>query len=824
MKNFFMSMKIPQKQVWLLTASLAFGQTAFSSENFVKELDSVTSAIVQQNRKTVVGTVSDNYGPVIGASVVVKGTTQGVITDLDGNFKLEVPVGATIVISYIGYKEKEIVYKGEAELNVQLNENVQELQEVQVIAYGATKKVTVTGAMSSITANDVLKSPVSSIGNALAGKMPGLSAIQTSGQPGGDDPTVYVRGVGSLNESMSQPLFLVDGVERSFFQLDPNEVEDITVLKDASATAVFGVRGANGVILVTTKRGQEGKAKVSFSTSFALQTPTRLPEFANSYEYAMAYNNAQLHDGYTEDQLSFKPEAIEAFRTHSNPIAYPDMDWMDYLVRNTALQTQHNMTISGGSQKVRYFASLGVFTQDGLFNCYQKDYDDNYSYNRYNYRLNLDIDLTKTTQFRMNMGGRVNDKHTPGVDGESGLSNIETIFRGIYWATPFSGSGIVDGKWVWADARNISSSFGDMRDAMYTYYGHGYDVTYGNTLNFDFLLEQKLNFITKGLKAHVKGAYNSSVSLTKKRRGKTPHYEPLIQPDGSTLLRRVDEENKLGYEEAIGRGKDWYVEAALNYKRDFGKHHVSGLVMYNQSITYYPSGPSAFLSIPRSYIGLVGRATYDYNTRYLLDVNMGYNGSENFAPGKRFGLFPAFSVGWIMSEEKFMKPVKNFMDYLKVRVSYGIVGNDRVSDNSRFLYLPDVYNAANGGFFFGSGSSITTGANEAKKGNPNVTWETAAKQNYGVDAYFFDSKLKVNFDYFIEHRRDILTTRGTDPGYLAVTLPTANIGKVDNKGYEINVNWRDKVNKLKYNIGFNISRTKNKIVYMDEVTYPYAYM
>ena len=647
MKNFFMSMKIPQKQVWLLTASLAFGQTAFSSENFVKELDSVTSAIVQQNRKTVVGTVSDNYGPVIGASVVVKGTTQGVITDLDGNFKLEVPVGATIVISYIGYKEKEIVYKGEAELNVQLNENVQELQEVQVIAYGATKKVTVTGAMSSITANDVLKSPVSSIGNALAGKMPGLSAIQTSGQPGGDDPTVYVRGVGSLNESMSQPLFLVDGVERSFFQLDPNEVEDITVLKDASATAVFGVRGANGVILVTTKRGQEGKAKVSFSTSFALQTPTRLPEFANSYEYAMAYNNAQLHDGYTEDQLSFKPEAIEAFRTHSNPIAYPDMDWMDYLVRNTALQTQHNMTISGGSQKVRYFASLGVFTQDGLFNCYQKDYDDNYSYNRYNYRLNLDIDLTKTTQFRMNMGGRVNDKHTPGVDGESGLSNIETIFRGIYWATPFSGSGIVDGKWVWADARNISSSFGDMRDAMYTYYGHGYDVTYGNTLNFDFLLEQKLNFITKGLKAHVKGAYNSSVSLTKKRRGKTPHYEPLIQPDGSTLLRRVDEENKLGYEEAIGRGKDWYVEAALNYKRDFGKHHVSGLVMYNQSITYYPSGPSAFLSIPRSYIGLVGRATYDYNTRYLLDVNMGYNGSENFAPGKRFGLFPAFSVGWI---------------------------------------------------------------------------------------------------------------------------------------------------------------------------------
>ena len=824
MENFFFPMKIPQRQVWLLATFLSFGQMAFPIGNSVSGEASVASSIVQQNRRMITGTVTDSHGPVIGASVIVKGTTSGVITDVDGNFKLEVPIGATIVISYVGYKDKEIKYTGESTLKIELNENVQELQEVQVVAYGATKKVTVTGAMSSITTKDVLKSPVSSIGNALAGKMPGLSAIQTSGQPGSDDPTVYVRGVGSLNESMSQPLFLVDGVERSFFQLDPNEVEDITVLKDASATAVFGVRGANGVILVTTKRGQEGKAKVSFSTSFALQTPTRLPDFANSYEYATAYNNAQLHDGYTEAQLAFKPEAIEGFRTHSNPLAYPDTDWMDYLVRNTALQTQHNLTISGGSQRVRYFASLGVFTQDGLFNCYQKDYDDNYSYNRYNYRLNLDVDLTKTTQLRVNVGGRVNDKHTPGVDGESGLSSIETIFRGIYWAVPFSGSGIVDGKWVWADARNISSSFGDMRDAMYTYYGRGYDVTYGNTLNFDFLLEQKLNFITKGLKAHVKGAYNSSVSLTKKRRGKTPHYEPLIQSDGSVLLRRVDEENILGYEEAIGRGKDWYVEAALNYKRDFGKHHVSGLVMYNQSITYYPSGPSAFLSIPRSYIGLVGRATYDYNTRYMFDVNMGYNGSENFAPGKRFGLFPAFSVGWVISEENFMKPVKTFMDYLKMRVSYGIVGNDRVSDKSRFLYLPDVYNASNGGFYFGSGSSITTGANEAKKGNPNVTWETAAKQNYGVDAYFFNSKLKVNFDYFIEHRRDILTSRGTDPGYLAVTLPTANIGKVDNKGYEINVNWRDKINKLRYNIGFNISRTKNKIIYMDEVVPNEPYM
>ena len=358
MKNFFFPMKIPQKQVLLLAASLSLGQMAFPIGN---NMSGEASAIAQQNRKQVTGTVTDSFGPVIGASVVVKGTTNGVITDMDGNFTLQVPVGATIVISYVGYKDKEIKYAGESTLKVEMNENVQTLQEVQVIAYGTTKKVSVTGAMSSVTSKDVLKSPVSSIGNALAGKLPGLSSIQTTGQPGGDDPTVYVRGVGSLSESMSTPLMLVDGVERSFFQIDPNEVEDITVLKDASATAVFGVRGANGVILVTTKRGKEGKAKVNFSTSVAVQMPTRLPEFANSYEYARNYVDAQRRDGVPENGLAFTEETIEAFRTHSNPIAYPDVDWLDLRVKNTAMQTQHNLTISGGTKKVRYFASLGIF-------------------------------------------------------------------------------------------------------------------------------------------------------------------------------------------------------------------------------------------------------------------------------------------------------------------------------------------------------------------------------------------------------------------------------------------------------------------------------
>ena len=696
MKDFFTPMKIPQKWVCLLAMSFVFGQQAFSSENYVTESIAVSADIMQQKSKTVVGTVTDNGEPIIGASVVVKNAGKGVITDMDGNFKLDVPVGATIVISYVGYDSKEIVYKGESTLKVELSEDVLQLQEVQVVAYGVTKKVTVTGAISSVGTEEILKSPVSSISNALTGKLPGLSTVQQTGQPGADDATMYVRGVGSLTEGLSSPLVLVDGVERSFNQLDPNEIEDISILKDASSTAVFGVRGANGVILVTTKRGQEGKPKINVSTSYSLQMPTRMPEFANSYEYASTYVNAQRRDGI-ESNFAFTDEAIEAYRTHSNPLAYPDTDWVDMLIKDVALQTQHNFSISGGTRGVRYFASLGVLTQDGLFKSFEKEYDGNFKYNRYNYRINLDLDLTKTTLMRMNLGGRVNDKRTPNYEGSS---DIGLLFRDIYWAIPMSGVGIMDGKWIWPDTKEFSLP-GTVRDGLYPYYGKGYNTSAGNILNFDFMLEQKLNFITKGLKAHVKASYNSGVTLKKLRKTSYPHYETIVNEDGTVNLRKVGDQTNLQYSESTSRSRDWYMEVAMNYKRDFGDHHVSALAMYNQTMKYYPdSNPDEFKSIPRSYIGLVGRATYDWKTRYMVEMNVGYNGSENFAPGKRFGLFPAVSAGWVLTEENFMQPLKPWLSYFKLRASYGVVGNDRVSGNYRFLYLPDSYNPSAGSYYF----------------------------------------------------------------------------------------------------------------------------
>ena len=796
-----------------------------SHPNFIKAGESQLREILSTQQsvgKTVKGIVLDEQGPVIGATVVIKGTTRGVVTDLDGKFTLDVPKGATLVISYIGYTDKQIVYKGEPELKIKMTEDVQALEEVQVIAYGATKKATITGALASVKTDEILKSPVGNVANALSGKIPGLASVQTSGQPGADGATMYVRGVGSLNEGLSSPLCLVDGVERSFTQIDPNEIEDITVLKDASATAVFGVRGANGVILVTTKSGEKGKPKISFSSNVALQMPTRLPEFANSYTYATEYNKAQLREGTSPDALAFSEKQLDAFKNHTNPILYPDINWLDVMLKKSAMQSQHNLSISGGTDRVKYFASLGAYTQAGLFRDFDVEgYDGGFKFNRYNYRVNMDVKITNTTKAKINLGGRLTDQSQPNYDNSASQST-SYIFRDLYFCVPFAGPGIVDGKYIKLHP-SVFGKFGSVSDAHHIYYDKGYNTKHQNTINFDFTLEQQLDMLTKGLKLHLKGAYNSGVSLSKRFDKRPISYTAKEGPDGNVIIMRDTEYSTLGYKEGTGQSRDWYLEAALNYKRNFGQHHVTALAMYNQSKRYYFSGN--YPGIPRSYLGFVGRATYDYKTKYLLDMSVGYNGSENFAEGNRFGLFPAGSLGWVVSEEKFMEPLKPVVNYFKIRASYGIVGNDRVSDGSRFIYLPDSYILGTGGYAFGVKSKYSVpGSIEDKLGNPNVTWETAAKQNYGVDINFFNNRLKTTFDYFIEHRKDILISKKVNPNYLGISLPISNLGKVDNKGWEVTARWEDKIGDVRYNIGTGWAYAKNKIVYMDEVPQPYEWM
>ena len=776
-----------------------YSNEAFSSEG------------MQQNTVKVTGTVKDTNGePIIGANVMVVGSATGVITDIDGNFTLNVPVGSKLQFSFIGYKEQVVPVKKGISLNIVLEEDAQMLGEVEVVAYGVQKKVSVTGAISSMRGDDLLKTPAGSISNILSGQVTGISSVQYSGEPGADAADIYVRGIATTNNAT--PLIQVDGVERDFSQIDPNEIESVTILKDASATAVFGVRGANGVILITTKRGAEGKAKISFTTSAGVNVRTKELEFANSYQYASYVNMMRPNDG---NEPLYSDEQLAAFRDHTNPLLYPDINWIDYCMNKAAFQSQHNVSISGGTNNMRYFVSAGLFTQDGMFKQFNLTDDFNFDYKRYNYRANLDFDISKTTLLSVNIGGRVESKRTP----ESGEDQNQ-LFRKLYWAVPFASAGIVDGKYIKTNADYVTKPGAD---GLESYYGKGFRNQTTNVLNLDLVLDQKLDFITKGLSIKLKGSYNSSYSTTKIASSSVATYTPVVDDKGAITYKKSGSDSQTSYREGdYGKGRDWYMELALNYNRKFGNHSVTGLFLYNQSKRYYPGGTYDY--IPTGYVGLVGRVTYDWKTRYLAEFNVGYNGSENFNPENRYGFFPAGSIGWIVSEEPFFAPIKKVVNYFKVRATLGMVGNDNYA-GQRFLYLPGSYGYGQnndhngpGGFFGQNIGNAKPGAWEATQSNPYAKWETAVKQNYGLDFNILNDHLSVSADYFIEKRRDILRTPDYLPGILGMTLPAINVNKVENKGFEIQAKWNDRIGTdFRYWANFNISFARNKIVFMNEV-------
>lgn len=776
-----------------------------------------------------------------GANVTIKGVKTGAITDFDGNYSITVPdKKAVLVFSFMGYATQEIVVGGRRVINVQMKDDSQSLEEVVVIAYGTQKKGMVTSAMSSINNKELLKSPVASITNSLAGVVPGIASVQTTGQPGRDDAEIYIRGAGSLDNALSKPLVLVDGIERAFSQIDPNEIENISILKDASATAVFGVRGANGVILVTTRRGQEGKAKISVSTSLALQQPLSLVEQVGSYEYAKFWNIKQEHDGVTSPKAYFTPEQIEAYRTGSDPIMYPNINWGEFLFKNVFLQSKNNVNISGGNKNVKYFVSVSYLYQNGLL----KDmpgqmYNNNFRYDRYNYRANIDAKLTATTTMKLGLGGYLGKIREP--------RTIQDLYNGwvmaYVWSLPFAGPGFVDG--VRTKIPKGITPNNEMRDGLVSFYGQGYTQEYNTTLNMDVDITQRLDFLTPGLSASLKGAYDNRFKLVKVRKNGTiadqyVQYKSYFDSNGTMpesdpnydktyVFTPSASYSPLTYEsEPTDRDQNWYIEGRVNYDRTFGDHKVGALLLYNQSRDYYPKYASGramiYPYIPRSYVGLVGRATYSYLSKYLIDFNMGYNGSENFASGKRrFGLFPSVSAGWVITGEKFMENLK-FIDFLKVRVSWGRVGND-LGSNSRFMYMPSTWSSS-GSYSFGVNNPVSSEAFAISTlGNPEVTWETADKQNYGIESKFLGNRLSFNFDYFIERRKDILTVPLSNPNITALSLPNMNLGEVDNRGYEIELGWNDKIgNNFGYHINVNMSYARNKIIYKDEVPNEFDYM
>ena len=841
-----------KKHKYLFVACLSlFPVMAVAGNDTLHEIMEVPSATNINKNRLYKGKVVDDRTsePLVGATVKVKGSTIGTITDIDGNFALDIPDNISPIVfevSYMGYASKEAAPAKTTGFTIRLAEDSQTLEEVQIIAYGKQSKMSVTAAISSIDTKELLKSPSGSVANALSGAVTGLSSIQPSGQPGAENPSIYIRGTGSLSDELSKPLILVDGVERSFFQMDSHEIESITVLKDAASTAVFGVRGANGVVLVTTRRGVSGKPVISLNSSFGLTQALRNLKGVDSYTYATLYNEAQLSDNpsLTESQLGFSPFVIDMFRTNEDPIMFPNVDWNDYLFKNLAWQTQHNLTLSGGGERFRYFVSLGYLLQDGMLKQLGESYDPNYQYKRFNYRSNVDIDITKSTLLKVNIGGHVGAKREPRTD---------ELWRKVLWSTPFSSPGIVDGKLISNIYSNRYISIGERSCPLDYYYNYGYNVDTDNVLNLDLALEQKLDFITPGLSMNIKGAYNTNYNVKASRTPSgadsmcTPIYLGSIETPGMdfwdprfdrTIVYQTDGvsglHEQMSYGEEVGRGRNWYGEFSLNYSRSFGDHDVSALFLYNQSKKYYPEtkidGKVFYMDIPTAYVGYVGRMTYAYKKRYMVDLNAGYNGSENFAPDKRFGFFPAVSAGWILSEEKFMKKQK-VIDFLKLRASYGIVGNDKM-ENARFLYMAGAWSGYNtvakgqGSWQFGKdgGTGLLPDAKENTMGNPDVTWEKVAKQNYGIDLKMFDSRLSLPADVFFEKRKDILSTRNTLPAITDINLPKINLGKVNNHGYELSLGWNDRAGKVDYWLKANVSYAKNKIIYMDEVVPNEPYM
>ena len=751
---------------------------------------------------TVEGTVKDETGePLIGATVKVRSSSVGALTDLDGHFVLpSVERGATLEISYMGYQTQTRKVDGKP-LIISLLPDQKVLDEVVVIAYGQQKKLTLTGAVSAVGGEELLKAPVANVANALQGRLPGISVVQPSGMPGADEPTIRVRGIGTLNSA--EPLVLVDGVERPFSQIDPNEIQEISVLKDASATAVFGVRGANGVILVTTKRGEVGKASVSVSASAAVQQVSKFVDFADSHTYGKMWNYAAITDAlprtqwpgttnipdytpYANTGIRFNQDVMEHFRKGDMPVTFPNTNWIDYLMKNAAWQEQVNVNVKGGSERVRYFISAGFMNQSSLIKTFSSNNDETFHYNRFNYRANLDIDISKYSQLALTLGGRVQNRTEMG-SGEGFL------FRYLQGATPYAGIGIDEqGRHVVADA-NIVGPYD--RDALSNFYDLGYTKTSTNVLNLDLQYKLDMSFLTPGLDFRIKGSYNSEYSAQKNRQngfGTGVTYVATIV-DGQQVLRKENITWPLPYSESRWGGRNWYAED----------------------------------------VGLVGRVTYDYLSRYMIDFNIGYNGSENFAEGKRYGTFPSFSVGWIPSSEKFWEPVKDVISYLKIRGSWGKVGNDN-TNSARFLYLPGMWQFYQGsmtvnpqerGANFGTSGNWLQAVKEMTTGNPNVTWETASKFNIGLDAYFFNDRLGMNLDFFWEDRKDILVSNAALlPAVTSLPAGVVNEGRVKNHGFELTLKWADKVGDFRYNISPSIAFARNKVIDMLEVPPMYDYL
>lgn len=768
--------------------------------------------------KQVTGVVKDATGEtVIGASVVEKGTTNGVITDFDGVFELTVSENAVLQISYIGYQTQEVKVAGKTTLDITLREDTEMLEEVVVVGYGAQKKESVIGAISQVTSKDLLSTPSANISQAISGKITGVITSQTSGAPGADDAQIYIRGRATFAGD-AQPLVLVDGVERSFSQIAPDDIETISVLKDASATAVYGVRGANGVMLITTKRGKEQKPVVSLTANWQIQSPTRKDTYLDSYQSVMLLEEALANDGlpsqFSADDIEMYRRSVAGELSGRDAMIYPNVDWYDQVLNNTAPAQRYNVSVTGGTKRMRYYASGEFYDQKSIVKNLSNDQFGNTSspgFRRYSFRANTDFFLTTDLTFSVNFGTRFEERRGPNTNDSD--PNYSEIFYELNhtpsWLFPVSYS-IPNGE----STRTLyagTSQYQNNIVARLTEAGYYKSTNVVNETNF--IVDYKMDWLTEGLS--VKGMlsfdYENLHRNNYTRNFATYELNDHANYESLTAYNKFNTDTELTHGSEFTSIYKLYMEAQVNYARKFGKHDVTAMALYMQN-DYRSKADLA-----KRYQGLVGRVTYAWDDRYLAEFNAGYNGSENFMKGKRFGFFPAFSIGWRLSNEPFMQKYSDWLNNLKIRASYGQVGNDVYQVNGvqqRFLYEQKWSQITNDYYF---GTTGQTGIYDAQYPNYGVTWERAHKYNVGIEFGFFNGMLTGNVDVFYEKRNDILTTYLTRPEWVGVVMAAANLGKTKNQGYEIELKHSNHIGSdFHYTIGFNFSHARNEILSMDE--------
>lgn len=759
--------------------------------------------ILEQDKIIITGNVTDITGePLIGANILIKGTTQGAITDINGNYSIALTdKHAVLVFSYIGYIQKEEPIQGRKVINVILIEDQGQLEEVVVVGYGTQKKASVVGSISTIEPAKLNVGTTRSLSNNLAGNLGGVIATQRSGEPGYDNSEFWIRGISTFGANKS-PLVLVDGIERSLDNIDVQEIESMSILKDASASAVYGVRGANGVVLITTKRGKAGKTSVNVRVEHAITQPVKLPDFLGAAEYMTLLNQIAKQDNVPE---LFEQSRIDNTIQKVDPDLYPDVDWVDAITKDQADNTRVTLDISGGNEKLRYSFIGAYYNENGILERDKnQEWDSSLRLNRFNMRSNVDMNLTNTTLVRFNIGGYLQKRVTP-------PQNITDRFGDAFNTPPFVHPTIYSS----GEIPRVPERVNPWADITQT----GYERRTRSKLESLFSVDQDLKMILPGLKVRAVFSFDFFTENGVKRH-KSPDYYNVAKgrdPETGELDLTISSYGQafLGHEKLQEWGDNsTYLEGNITYNNTFNeKHTVDALLLYSQRD--YDKGET----LPYRNQGFAGRLSYTFAGRYIIEANFGYNGSENFAKGKRFGFFPSIAGGWIMSEESFMKPYINTFNKIKLRASYGLVGNDQFPNSRRFAYLTTIHDGGgDGGYKWGYLADYSrSGRWEGEMGVPNLTWETVAKTNVGIELGLW-SMLDLQFDVFKERRTNIFMQRKNFPASSGfASFPWANFGKVNNQGFEVIMDVNKRIDKDWFiSARGTLTYAKNKIIEQDE--------